>query len=103
MEVTQRGLLKGSAALMLAASAGRAISAADDPLPSWNEDSSKKAILDFVNATTDRASSQFVPEPERVAHFRSGRNVVGRTFDVFASCVLLGSRACGGEGQTRTG
>jgi hypothetical protein len=30
---------------------------------------SKKAILDFVNATTDRISPKFVPEPERIATF----------------------------------
>jgi len=69
MEVTRRDLFKGSAALIVAASASRVVSAADDPLPSWNDGASKKAIVDFVNATTDRASPRFVPEPERIATF----------------------------------
>lgn len=69
MEVTRRDLFKGSAALIVAASAARAVSAADDPLPSWNEGATKKAILDFVKATTDRVSPQFVAEPERIATF----------------------------------
>jgi phosphoglycolate phosphatase-like HAD superfamily hydrolase len=69
MEVTRRDLLKGSAALIVAASAARAVSAADDPLPSWNEGATKKAILDFVKATTDHVSPQFVAEPERIATF----------------------------------
>jgi hypothetical protein len=62
-------LFKGSAALIVATSASRVISAADDPLPSWNDGTSKKAILDFINATTDRVSPKFVPEPERIATF----------------------------------
>jgi len=69
MEVSRRDLFKGSAALLVAASASRIASAADDPLPSWNEGASKKAILDLVNATTDRSSPKFVPEPERIATF----------------------------------
>ncbi len=69
MELTRRDLFKGSAALMVAASASRVVSAADDPLRSWNEGPSKKAILDLVNATTDHGSPSFVPEPERIATF----------------------------------
>lgn len=69
MEVTRRDLFKGSAALIVAATADRVVSAADDPLPSWNDGASKKAIVDFVNATTDRVSPKFVPEPERIATF----------------------------------
>lgn len=40
-----------------------------DPLASWNDGAAKKAILDFVRVTTDRASPQFVPEDERIATF----------------------------------
>jgi phosphoglycolate phosphatase-like HAD superfamily hydrolase len=69
MEFTRRDLFKGSAALIVAASASRVVSAADDPLPSWNEGPSKKAILDLVNTTTDQGSPSFVPEPERIATF----------------------------------
>jgi phosphoglycolate phosphatase-like HAD superfamily hydrolase len=40
-----------------------------DPLPSWNDGPAKKAILDFVRATTDKASPKYVPPPARVAAF----------------------------------
>jgi hypothetical protein len=40
-----------------------------DPLPSWNDGPAKKAILDFVRMTTDKASPRFVPPEERVATF----------------------------------
>src|SRR5215467_2005270 len=53
--------------LILAASALAA--RAQDPLPSWNDGASKKAIVDFVKATTTQGSPQFVPPEERVATF----------------------------------
>ena len=40
-----------------------------DPLPSWNEGAPKKAIVEFVRVTTDKASSRFVPPEERIATF----------------------------------
>ena len=40
-----------------------------DPLPSWNEGPAKQAIFDFVKATTDRASPDFVAPGERIATF----------------------------------
>jgi hypothetical protein len=40
-----------------------------DPLPSWNDGPNKKAIVDFVKATTDKASPKFVPVAERIATF----------------------------------
>ena len=42
---------------------------AQDPLPSWNDGSAKQAILDFVQATTDKASPKFVPPEARIATF----------------------------------
>jgi len=69
MEITRRDLFKVSAATAIAGAISRAALAADDPLPSWNEGASKKAILDFVHATTDQGSPKFVPEPERIATF----------------------------------
>jgi phosphoglycolate phosphatase-like HAD superfamily hydrolase len=39
------------------------------PLASWNEGPTKQAILDFVRATTDQASSKFVPPEDRIATF----------------------------------
>jgi phosphoglycolate phosphatase-like HAD superfamily hydrolase len=42
---------------------------ATDPLPSWNEGPAKKAITDFVHATTDSGAANFVAPGERVATF----------------------------------
>ena len=39
------------------------------PLASWNDGPAKQAILDFVRATTDKASSKFVVPEERIATF----------------------------------
>ena len=40
-----------------------------DALPSWNDGSAKKAIVEFVQATTTQGSPRFVPPAERVATF----------------------------------
>jgi phosphoglycolate phosphatase-like HAD superfamily hydrolase len=40
-----------------------------DPLASWNNGPAKKAIVDFVHATTDKGSPKFVPPSERIATF----------------------------------
>jgi phosphoglycolate phosphatase-like HAD superfamily hydrolase len=40
-----------------------------DPLPSWNEGTAKRAILEFVTRVTDPANPDFVPESERIATF----------------------------------
>jgi hypothetical protein len=50
---------------------GRALAQQEktDPLPSWNDGAAKKAILDFVRVTTDKASPKFVPVEERIATF----------------------------------
>jgi phosphoglycolate phosphatase-like HAD superfamily hydrolase len=44
---------------------------ADDaaPLPSWNDGPTKKAIIDFIRATTDSSSKDFVAPEERIATF----------------------------------
>jgi phosphoglycolate phosphatase-like HAD superfamily hydrolase len=39
------------------------------PLPSWNDGQSRQAILDFVRATTDQSSKDFVPPEDRIATF----------------------------------
>ena len=44
-------------------------SAQPDPLPSWNEGAAKRAIVDFVQATTTQGSPQFVPPAARIATF----------------------------------
>jgi phosphoglycolate phosphatase-like HAD superfamily hydrolase len=40
-----------------------------DPLPSWNDGLAKKAIVEFVQATTTQGNPQFVPPAERIATF----------------------------------
>jgi phosphoserine phosphatase len=40
-----------------------------DPLPSWNDGAAKKAILEFVKVTTDKASPKYVPPEQRFATF----------------------------------
>ena len=42
---------------------------AADPLPSWNDGSSKKAVVDFVTRVTTPGGRDFVPQPERIAVF----------------------------------
>lgn len=59
------GVLVLAASLTLAAQA----LAQTDPLPSWNDGPAKKAIVDFVQATTTQGSPQFVPPAERIATF----------------------------------
>jgi phosphoglycolate phosphatase-like HAD superfamily hydrolase len=40
-----------------------------DPLPSWNDGPAKKAIVEFVQATTTQDSPKFVPSEARIATF----------------------------------
>lgn len=40
-----------------------------DPLASWNDGPAKQAILDFVRATTERSSKDFVAPEDRIATF----------------------------------
>lgn len=40
-----------------------------DPLPSWREGAAKRAILDFVAATTRAGAPGFIRPPERIAVF----------------------------------
>ncbi len=51
---------------LLAATAAQAQS---DPLPSWNDNVAKQAIVEFVQATTDNTKPTFVPPEERIATF----------------------------------
>jgi hypothetical protein len=41
----------------------------NNPLPSWNDNGMKQAILSFVEAVTDPGSPSFVPPAERIAVF----------------------------------
>ena len=68
---SRRGMIASLAALAVACGLLAPVSATaeSDPLPSWNDGAAKQAIVDFVKATTDSASSKFVPPEERIATF----------------------------------
>ena len=40
-----------------------------DPLQSWNDTATKKAITAFVERVTEQGSPHYVPEPDRIATF----------------------------------
>src|SRR5436189_6231625 len=42
---------------------------ATDPLPSWNDTATKKAIVTFVERVTKQGSPDLVPEAARIATF----------------------------------
>jgi len=63
--VSRRAVL---AALVVVGLAGSA-SGQTDPLPSWNEGATKKAITDFVARVTTQGSPDFVPVDLRIATF----------------------------------
>ncbi len=55
--------------LALALAVTASVARAQNPLPSWNDGAAKKAIVDFVQATTTQGSPKFVPPAERIATF----------------------------------
>jgi len=68
--IDRRALVSGLALLPVAGALTLTPALAQaDPLASWNDGAAKKAILDFVRLTVDRASPQFVAEEERIATF----------------------------------
>jgi len=54
---------------LAAALALASLAAAAEPLPSWNEGPTKRAIVDFVQRVTTAGGAGFVPLPERIAVF----------------------------------
>jgi phosphoserine phosphatase len=56
-------------ATLVVLSARTTLAQTSEPLPSWNSGSARNAIVEFVHATTDASSSQFVPPAERIATF----------------------------------
>ncbi len=60
---TPKGILAVMACL------GAAHASAADPLPSWNDTDTKKAIITFVEKVTMEGSADFVPCSERIATF----------------------------------
>jgi phosphoglycolate phosphatase-like HAD superfamily hydrolase len=56
--------------LITACAAGCGVTAQDtDSLPSWNDSTSKKAIVDFVTKVTQEGGADFVQVSERIATF----------------------------------
>jgi hypothetical protein len=53
----------------LAAFSLAAVAQPVDPLPSWNDGATKKAITDFVARVTTQGGTDFVPPDERIATF----------------------------------
>jgi phosphoglycolate phosphatase-like HAD superfamily hydrolase len=72
-DVGRRALLFSSAAAsVLAATTSQASAqslAAKTPLVSWNDGPAKQAVLEFVRATIDPSSRNFVPIEDRIATF----------------------------------
>ena len=54
---------------LAAALALASLAAAVEPLPSWNEGQTKRAVVDFVQRVTTAGSADFVPVTERIAAF----------------------------------
>jgi len=46
-----------------------------DPLPSWNDGTTKSAIIDYVTDVTDSKSKNFIPVPDRIATFDNDGNL----------------------------
>jgi phosphoglycolate phosphatase-like HAD superfamily hydrolase len=73
--ISRRAALGALSALALAsadglpASAQTQASSSGSVLPSWNDGSAKGSIIDFVRATTDKGSPNFVPAGDRIATF----------------------------------
>jgi hypothetical protein len=57
------------AAVLLIAVSLTAPGLAQEPLPSWNDTATKKAIVTFVERVTGQGSPEFVPVAERIATF----------------------------------
>lgn len=64
-----RQLAKSLLILTLFALLVSAIPGYADDLASWNEGPTKKAIVEFVKATTEKSSPKYVPPEERIATF----------------------------------
>ncbi|MGE0039218.1 MAG: HAD family hydrolase [Xanthobacteraceae bacterium] len=62
-------LLPALSVPLLPTSAPAQTATTEAPLPSWNDGPAKQAIIDFVRATTERSSPNYVPPEERIATF----------------------------------
>src|SRR5215471_5171553 len=98
-------LLASMPALIIAASGRARAAGATDVLASWNDGPARQAILDFVQAVTDRSKSTYVAPGGPDRDLRSGRHALGRASALCAGHVRArprpGSRfvSSGLEGQ----
>jgi phosphoserine phosphatase len=69
MRLSSRSVVLVALIAPVAAACTPAASAARDPLPSWKDGASKKAIVAFVDRVTRQSSPDFVPVPARIATF----------------------------------
>jgi phosphoserine phosphatase len=69
--VSRRSLLAAATASagLLTVAAESVAQAQEQSLPSWNDGPARQAIRDFVRATTDPSSQDFVPRDDRIATF----------------------------------
>ena len=65
------------------------VSNAQDPLPSWNDGSTKNAILEFVAAVTDENGKDFVKPADRIATFDNDGTLWGGTTHLHPGHVYL--------------
>jgi phosphoserine phosphatase len=82
------------AAVLLLSAAGSPLSspaafAAADPLPSWNDTSSKKAIIAFVERVTRTGGPDFVPVAQRIATFDNDGTLWGEQPMYFQAFFIL--------------
>jgi len=75
------------------------VGAQTDPLPSWNDGPAKKAIVDFVQATTDKASPRFVAPEARIATFDQDGTLWVEQPHVHAGDLLPGEGPGGGGAE----
>src|SRR5271157_2984016 len=73
LKVNRRAMLSALTVLpalpMLLSVPATAQTATSDPLPSWNDTATKRAIVTFVERVAKQGSPEFVPEAERIATF----------------------------------
>jgi len=69
MKTTRHSLSATLIAVVLAVVGTQIVSAAEDPLPSWNDGAPKKAIVGFVEKVTKDGMPDFVPPAQRIATF----------------------------------
>ena len=89
--------LKLMLALAAVALMGFHASASAEALASWNDGPAKKAILEFVKATTEKSSPKFVPPEERIATFDQDGTLWVEHPVYGQTDVLPRPRACAGR------